>query len=401
MIKGLSLFSNIGIAEAYFEEIGVEICLANELIEKRANLYQHLYPRTQMICGDITQDDVRDKIVKKAKELGVNFIIATPPCQGMSVAGRRNPNDPRNQLIYYAIDLVKRISPLFVLLENVPRQLKTKICAHGQMLLIPDYIKRELNEDYRFNDETLIKAMHYSVPQRRERSIFLLAKKSIGITWKFPEKHTEIITLEKAIGHLPSLDPLLREGKKLTDQKFPNFDIKRQAGEAISVWHKPTVHPWRHVEWMMHTPTGISAIFNQEHFPRKKDNTKIIAHHNHYRRLNWDLPCRTVTKFNAYISTLCSVHPGRRTRSLNGDIFYSDARVLSIFELMIVMTIPFDWDIPINTEDSFLRTVIGEGIPPNLTKVLMLALQEQLNQRVSTGLPLQGSRRLSTSRHLQ
>jgi DNA (cytosine-5)-methyltransferase 1 len=45
---------------------------------------------------------------------------------------------------------------------------------------------------------------------------------------------------------------------------------------------------------------------------------------------------------------------------------------------MIVMTIPLNWDIPTNTEDSFLRTVIGEGIPPNLTKYLMLELKNKL-----------------------
>jgi DNA (cytosine-5)-methyltransferase 1 len=378
MIKGLSLFANIGIAEAYFEEIGIEICLANEIEPDRSKLYQHLYPNTEMICGDITKDEVRDAIVSKALAMGVNFVIATPPCQGMSSAGRRDPEDARNQLIYYAIDIVKRISPLFVLLENVPQQLKTKILTNGERLLIPEYIKRELINEYNFNDSPLVKAMDYSVPQRRERNIFLITKKDLNVNWQLPEKHTEIINLEKAIGHLPSLDPLLREGKKLTLEKFPDFDKKRIEGLSISKWHKPTTHPWRHVEWMRYTPTGTSAIFNKEHFPRKKDNSQIIAHHNHYRRLNWDLPCRTITKFNAYISTLCTVHPGRKIGSINGEMIYSDPRVLSIYELMIVMTIPLNWDIPTNTEDSFLRTVIGEGIPPNLTKYLMLELKNKL-----------------------
>ena len=99
-IKGLSLFANVGVAEAMFESIGVEIVLANELIEKRAKFYSDVYPNAKMICGDITDDAVRTQIVELAIELGVNFIIATPPCQGMSVAGNRDPDDPRNQLIY-------------------------------------------------------------------------------------------------------------------------------------------------------------------------------------------------------------------------------------------------------------------------------------------------------------
>ena len=90
-IKGLSLFANVGIAEAMFNEIGVDILLANEIDERRARFYSEVYPDTEMICGDITDDSVRDHIVDKAVEMGVNFIIATPPCQGMSVAGNRDP----------------------------------------------------------------------------------------------------------------------------------------------------------------------------------------------------------------------------------------------------------------------------------------------------------------------
>ena len=150
---------------------------ANELIEKRAQFYSDVYPNAKMICGDITDDVVRTQIVELAIDLGVNFIIATPPCQGMSVAGNRDPDDPRNQLIYYAIDVIKRVNPSFVMLENVPKQLTTKITVDGQKVRIPDYIKRELQERYIFNHNTLAKARDFGVPQLRERNIFLLVQK--------------------------------------------------------------------------------------------------------------------------------------------------------------------------------------------------------------------------------
>ena len=54
MIRAVSLFSNVGIAETYFEEIGVHVAVANELLPQRADFYRHLYPNTQMITGDIT-----------------------------------------------------------------------------------------------------------------------------------------------------------------------------------------------------------------------------------------------------------------------------------------------------------------------------------------------------------
>lgn len=377
-IKGLSLFANVGIAEAMFKEIGVEILLANEIDERRARFYSEVYPDTEMICGDITDDFVRDHIVNKAIEMGVNFIIATPPCQGMSVAGNRDPEDPRNQLISYAIDVIKRVSPDFVMLENVPRQLTTKIRIDGETIKIPDYIKKELEEDYLFNSQTLAKTKDFGVPQLRERNINLLVKKKWGFRWEFPET-IPIVTLKEAIGDLPSLDPLLHEGIELTLEKFPDYEKKRIEGEKVSKWHHPPVHPWRQVEWMMHTPTGTSAIFNEKYFPQKKDGTEIRAHHNHYRRMSWDKPARTITMFNGYMSTLATVHPGRPYEK-DGETLYSDARALSVYELFIVMSIPLDWPVPDWVDDPFLRFVIGEGIPSKVSRDILQNLIVHLNK---------------------
>ena len=80
-----------------------------------------------MIIGDITDEEIRKQIIKEAIDKEIDFIIATPPCQGMSLAGKLDPLDPRNQLIYFAVEVIKKVKPKFILLENVPQQLKTKI----------------------------------------------------------------------------------------------------------------------------------------------------------------------------------------------------------------------------------------------------------------------------------
>ena len=67
-LTGLSLFSNVGIAEAYLKEIGVDIVLANELLEERAKFYADVYTDTKMVCGDITDDGVRGGIIAEAIE---------------------------------------------------------------------------------------------------------------------------------------------------------------------------------------------------------------------------------------------------------------------------------------------------------------------------------------------
>lgn len=376
-LKGLSLFANVGIAEAYMKDIGVEILLANEIDEERARFYQDVYPETHMVCGDITDENIRTLIVNEAIEKRVDFVIATPPCQGMSEAGLRLEFDVRNQLVSYAVDIIKRIKPKYALLENVPKQLTTKIRYGDEIVLIPEYIKRELGKDYNFNKETLVMAKDYGVPQLRERNIFLLVRNDLDTIWEFPEKRKEI-TLREAIGKLPSLDPKLRDGMELTLEKFPDYEKKRTAALAISKWHFPPTHSWKQVEWMQHTPTGKSAIYNEKYYPQKDGGVPVKAHHNHYRRLKWDMPCRTITQNNGVISSLACVHPGRPYKNANGEELYSDARVLTIYELLIVMSLPLDWPIPDWATETFIRKVFGEGIPSKLVREIMNELLKKL-----------------------
>lgn len=376
-LKGLSLFSNVGVAEAGIENNkDIEILLANEIDHKRCLFYSSVHPSTRVIEGDITSDSIREQIVNESKAMGVNFILATPPCQGMSEAGNRKEFDERNELIYYAVDVIKRLEPLYAIIENVPTILKTKIKFNNRVITIPEYLLEELGGRYKFNKNTLIKAMDCGIPQMRERNIFLLVRKDQGIEWEFPQKQP-IVTLEEAIGNLPSVDPYLREGLDFTIKKFPNYLKKKEEALKISKWHKPPTHSWKQVEWMMHTPTGKSAIYNEKYYPQKPDGTPVVAHHNHYRRLYWDKPARTMTQNNGVISSLACVHPGR-PYTCNGETLYSDPRVLTLYELFIVSSLPLDWNVPDWANESFIRKVIGEGIPSNMITVIINELLSKI-----------------------
>ncbi|HZK26179.1 MAG TPA: DNA cytosine methyltransferase, partial [Thermoclostridium sp.] len=170
-IKAVSLFANVGIAETYFDDLGIDVVVANELLEERGRFYNHLYPETNMIIGDITISEVFDRVVSEAKVNDVDLLIATPPCQGMSCAGRKDPKDPRNFLIYYAVEAVKQIRPRFVMFENIPMQQHTQILYNGDYLFIPEYVENELGDYYNFNEQHIVNAMDYGVPQSRQRYI--------------------------------------------------------------------------------------------------------------------------------------------------------------------------------------------------------------------------------------
>ena len=234
-IKALSLFANVGVAESYLQDVGVEVVIANELIEKRARFYRHLYPKVNMINGDITDDKIFTQIIREARHEGVEFIIATPPCQGMSCAGRKDPLDPRNSLIFYAIKAILELKPRFVLMENVPRQKQTKLNTGSTYIPIPEFVESELKDKYEFNEQRVINAMDYGVPQSRQRYFYLLVRKDEGIHWEFPKSDGKIITLRDAIGSLPSLDPLLREESER--YRFPDYETKKKEGLKVSKWH--------------------------------------------------------------------------------------------------------------------------------------------------------------------
>ena len=372
-MKGLSLFANVGIAETYLEELGLDIVVANELLENRCKFYKHCHPKSEVICGDITNEKIYNNIINKAKEKKVDFIMATPPCQGMSLAGTKNPLDPRNSLIKYAIDAILDIKPKFVLLENVVQQLKTPIEYNGKKMLIADYIRERIGEFYNINSNQIINAMDYGVPQNRQRAIFLFSRKDTNYIWEFPEKNKKIVTLKEAIGNLPSLDPLIKEEEKR--KMLPDYDRKKINGLKVSKFHTAKMAPWRQVEAMMHTPTGKSAFLNKVYYPKTIDGRKVKGGAFTYMRMDWDKPAPTVTMYNGSISSFTNVHPGRLLK----DGTYSDPRVLSLLELFRITSLPDDWNPPEWASENLIRQVIGEAIPPLLIKEIVNTLMKEVN----------------------
>ena len=127
---------------------------------------------------------------------------------------------------------------------------------------------------------------------------------------------------------------------------------------------------------MQHTPTGHSAFENEFYYPKKIDGTRVKGYNTTYKRMEWDKPAPTITMANGVISSQCNVHPGR----LNKDGTYSDARVLTVYEIMRLFTIPDNWNIPIWANDNFIRRVIGEGIPPLLIYKIVRNLDGDNNE---------------------
>ena len=382
--RALSLFSSAGVAETYFEKHGIFVKVASELLPERAKIYKHLYPSVKMIQGDITEKGIFNKIINEARREKCDFLIATPPCQGMSTAGKQLKDDPRNRLIIYVVEAIKKLNPKFIIIENVPEILQTKIEINKKWILIDEYLKKELADDYNFNVHKIVNTMNYGVPQSRERCVYLLAHKSTGLQWEFPAPEEKIITMRDAIGDLPSLDPDVTDISEEERLKlFPDYYNKKEAGLSVSKWHYPPRHKYRHVIAMMHTPEGCSAWNNNIFYPTLSNGTKSKGYKNTYKRQWWDKPAYTVTKYTSRIGSQENGHPGRPIidSSSESERIWSDARVLSIFELMRVSSLPDDWNIPDNASSNVIREILGEGVPPKLMEYALMELERLIDEK--------------------
>ncbi|MGZ9755976.1 DNA cytosine methyltransferase [Mycoplasma sp. 246B] len=330
-----SLFASAGIGTYLLKNIGFDVTLSNELIAKRAYIHDFLYPNSKMIIGDISNKNVFDSLVLRHKQLNNQILIATPPCQGMSLAGRRKIDDPRNLLITYVVDFIKQTNPKLIIIENVIQMYTTKIMINNKLVNIQEYLKNELSSLYQHIDFYKLNSKDFDTAQDRKRAVIIISNLDIQIPHP-----TKIKTVEEVIGHLPSLESGQRS------------DIK---------YHNASVHNDRHIEWMKHTPSGKSAHFNEKYFPIKKNGERIKGYSTTYKRISWDKPAPTITMANGSISSQNNVHPGRYK-----DGFYSDARVLTIKEILLLTGLPDDFVLPDDVSDSNIRHIIGECVPPKI-----------------------------------
>ena len=351
-IKAISLFSGAGIGELLLRDSNVEVVAANELLPKRAECYSHFYPNTDMYCGDITLEETQNYMLSVAKKNDAKMLIATPPCQGLSTLGKNKKQihyekDKRNFLILYALKIVDQYDFDYILIENVPTFLEMYFPYENDYLKLEDILKRKYADKYKI-EARVLNAKDYGVCQSRPRAIVKMYKPDKK--WSWPQEEPEI-TLREAIGDLPSLE----------------------SGESSDIpWHFAKVHNERTVLALKHTPTGKSAIYNDVYYPKKEDGSRIKGFHNTFKRMDWDQPCPARTTFSGSMSSHNNVHPGR----LQPDGTYSDARVLTLLETFIVSSIPEDIDFPEGSTDTFIRTVIGESIPPKLMMKVIEKIEE-------------------------
>ena len=123
------------------------------------------------VNGDIKNPEKKrefyDTVQRQLNGRHLNIVAGGFPCQGFSMAGNRIVDDPRNSLYLELIEIVKTLTPDFVLCENV-KGLRSMLNGAVEKQIIADF--KEIGYDV--NVTTLCAADYYT-PQKRERVIFI------------------------------------------------------------------------------------------------------------------------------------------------------------------------------------------------------------------------------------
>lgn len=253
----VSLFSGAGVGCYGLLEEGFECVATNEILEKRLNI-QRINRKCKFdesyISGDIKKPETKEKILKQigfySKKFGndrVDLVVATPPCQGMSVANHKKKNDEikRNSLVIESVDLIKQIKPRFFILENVPSFYKTGcIDKNDNLLEIGSMIEQNLSGDYMLYDE-IINFKNFGANSSRTRTLVVgVCKEFKDFTSAlefFPDFKQEK-TLKEVIGSL----------KPLTWGEYDSADF----------YHSFRTYPKHMQEWIKDLKEGQSAFEN-------------------------------------------------------------------------------------------------------------------------------------------
>ena len=118
-LKVTDLFASCGGMSEGFRMAGFDVKIANEILEPAARTYRRNHPKTDLIFGDITDPDIKKQVIEMSIKNEVEVIIGGPPCQAYSVAGLRDPDDPRGKLFEDYLEVVEKVKPKVFVMENV------------------------------------------------------------------------------------------------------------------------------------------------------------------------------------------------------------------------------------------------------------------------------------------
>nr|WP_297174755.1 DNA cytosine methyltransferase [uncultured Agathobaculum sp.] len=360
-ITVVSLFSGGGGLDLGFVSEGYNIIWAidndkNAVDTYKANIGDHI------ICEDINQIDVRQ--IPHA-----DVVIGGPPCQSFSLAGNRDVEDARGQLVWKYIHIIEHVKPQAFVFENVTGLLSAR---NAQSEKIIDLLKIAFGKIGYTAVQQVMNAADYGVPQRRKRVIIVGLRDA---AFSFPQPtHSEdgghlarYVSVEQALGDLP--DAIEDEKGSVTYRTPPQNDYQRYVRRNTAVTEHFIPRMSKLDEYIVH---HVKPGGNYMDIPADVASSRIRrlqkegGHTTCYGRLAADKPSYTINTYFNRPNVGCNIH-------------YNANRLITVREALRLQSFPDDYVI-VSSSKQGRNIIVGNAMPPMLAAVLARALKKYIRE---------------------
>ena len=321
-MNAIDLFAGCGGLSKGFMDAGFNIIVGGDNDQVALNTFALNHNGAKALNADLSKQETFDKIKKIADGKSIDVIIAGPPCQGFSLTGPRNFDDPRNRLYLAVLKMVKQYQPKGFIIENVP----------GMATMYDGQVKEEVLRRFRemgYNiDYRILCAADYGVPQMRKRLVYMGVRSDIGSP-RFPEKvlkPDQYVTCREAIDDLPSrVDELGEEIDVYCAE--PRTEYQRKMRGRCTVLHNHVAT--NHKKFVKDTIALVPEGGNWRDLPKGVGESRTF--HEAWTRYDGNKPSRTIdtghrNHFHYKYNRVPTIRENARLQSFPDDFVFTGTR---------------------------------------------------------------------------
>lgn len=354
-----------------FEQAGFDVLAAVDLDPVHLAAHERNFPLCEPLCADISETGASE--IMQAARRGwerrhpdtpfpeeVDCVFGGPSCQGFSVIGPRNRDDPRNALVAQFARLVVDLQPRWFVMENVPGLLSA-----GYRPVLEAFCQTLRDAGYEVAEPWKLNARDHDVPQVRKR-VFVVGARDGEALPGLPLPGSPAPTVGDALSDLPPLarfrrlqeqDALiLREEQLVAMRQRQSSYVRRLNGTEREDLDLSDERDW--------DPRVLSSVGLASH------SDAVIARFKRLRRGERDTVGRLPRLDQHGQSPTLRAGTGRDHGSFTSarPVHYSSPRVISVREAARLHGFP-DWFAFHATKWHGFRQV-GNAVPPPLARAV-------------------------------
>ncbi|TYQ05616.1 UNVERIFIED_ORG: DNA (cytosine-5)-methyltransferase 1 [Zoogloea ramigera] len=304
--------------------------------------YKYVWPRwlPQEPIGIV---ELLEKHREKLEQLSgtVDVLVGGPPCQGFSAAGRRQHDDPRNQLFASYLNLVDIIKPKAVLIENV-RGFTQDFSDGDEIKNFSQALKARLSTAYTVH-EKLLNLSIFGVPQARTRYFILAIRSDLNAPDPFVHLQNRLPNFLRSL----RLTAPVSSGAAISDLEVSRNGTRlsiESKGFQETCYSGPETHYQKLMNAGCEAPTDLRLARHAEEIAVRFKSIIQLSHSE--GRLNTSIGAEMRARFGLKKMALRVLDPDRPSptiTSMPDDLLhYSEARTLTVRENARLQSFP-DW----------------------------------------------------------